>query len=187
MPKGPRRLRRAFYKVDDIAADTWFILLDKSGAAAYNWPSGVDSFTIMGIDIATEKASDGRYDIHIGCVLENDATDGTAQWLRSWFLDADGNATDGTDRFVDRISFVYPGVNIDQGIDCSVVGGATDWLVGTASGNQTALQNDAANLGSCGDATADKSAAAGDIVVFIDEGTTGGTISVAIGIDYVVN
>lgn len=186
MPKYPRRAYRAFYKADDIDADTWVILVDLDDETNYDH-ADVSSVTILGMDIATEKASDGRYDIHVGVVKENDTTDGSAQWVKSYFLNADGNATDGTDRFVDRITFVYPDAGVrPQGIDCTVHSGATPWIAGTASGNQTALDSDAGNLANAGGGSS-KSAAVGDIVLFVDEGTTGGTISVALGIDYVVS
>lgn len=182
----PHKQRRIFYKADDVEADTWVILADLSDYSNYKWPSQPNGIIVLGIDIATEKASDGRYDIHVGVVKENDATNGSAQWIKSWFLNADGNATESTDRFVDKVSFVYPDSGVDdQGVDCSVDSSATRWVVGTASGDQTALQNDAANLASARGGSS-LSAAAGDIVMFIDEGTSGGTISVAIGLDYVV-
>lgn len=168
-----------------IGASTWYILLDLSDTTNYDHESGLTSFNILSLNISTEKDSDGRYDIWVGPVLENDATNGTAQWIAAWHIEADGNPTDGTDRLVDHIDYTCHGVN-SIGADCTVAGGATPYISGAASGDQTALQNDAGDLVSAAGGSS-LSAAAGDIVVWVEETSDSGNIDLFLTVQYTVN
>lgn len=168
-----------------VAASTWYILLDLSDTTNYDHKSGLTSFNILSLDISAEKGSDGVYDIWVGPVLENDGTNGTAQWIACWHMEASGNPTDSTDRLIDHIDRTCSGVN-PKGVDCSVVSGATPYISGGASGDQTALKNDAANLASAAGGSS-LSAVAGDIVVWVEEVSDAGTIDLFLTVQYTVN
>jgi hypothetical protein len=178
------RYHRAFLEAGDVAATTWYILVDMSDTTNYDH-TATTGFSVLSLDLTSEKASDGRFEVRVGVVLENDASNGTAQWIKTWWLEADGNPTESTDRFVGEQDFTICGTR-PAGLDVEVVGGATPWITGTASGDQTALENDATNLTSAGGGSS-LAAAVGDIVVYVNETTDGGTINLAIGCNYITH
>lgn len=184
--KYPGRVYCAVLNVEAVATSTYYILVDRSDTTYYDHPSGVSSFNVLALDVESEKATDGAYDVFVGVVLENDATNGTATWFHVFHLEASGNSTDSTDRFSRHVPFTCEGLN-ERGLDTTIVSNATPYITGPASGDLTALQNDAANLASAGDATANKSAGAGDIIVYVEEVSGAGTIDLALTCLYSCN
>lgn len=181
----PSRYYMALLDVQAVAASTWYIMVDRDDTTNYDHSSTVASFNVLGIDYSVEKASDGIFDLWVGVVLENDATNGTAQWIDVRHIEASGNPTDSTDRFHYYVDFTCCSSR-PEGLCCEVVSSKTPWITGTASGDQTALQNDAANLANAGGGSS-KSAVAGDIVLWVEEVTDGGTIDACVKIFYTCN
>lgn len=174
--KGPFR---ATIIDEDVDADKYYVLVDLSNSAEYPHKDAT-SLILHGFELQTEKAGNGRFDIYLGQVVENDATDGSADVIWKWCLDADGNPTDSTDRFVDEKDWTTYSQR-DRGLNLALdtVNDTIDKLScnSTHITDKTELQNDAGNLTDAYGNT-DVSAGEGDIIVFVDEGTTGGTISV---------
>lgn len=174
---------RATIMVDDVDTDTWYVLVDLSNAAAYPHLN-TDGIILKGLELQTEKASNGRYDIKVGVVLEADTTDATVTWIWRWCLEADGNAVEDTDRYVDEKDWTTYGEAPYKGLVLNVDNDICDAIVcNKQDGNQTALKTDAGDLVDAV-GNSDASAGAGDLVVFVDEGTSGGTISVNISAIY---
>lgn len=118
MAKYPRRPYTVNFSKEAIADDTWYILVDKSNTSLYSHPSGTSSFNLLSVDLSTEKATDGDYDIWFGVVYENDATDGSMALIHCWHVEAVGNPTDSDDRFVDHLDFT---IGNPRGLDLSLV------------------------------------------------------------------
>jgi len=102
-----------------IGASTFFIMVDKSNENLYSH-ADVSSFNILSANISTEKDTSGLYDIWLGVVYENDATDGSLAIIDAWHIEADGNPTDSTDRFAAYADYTCNGSQPD-GLDLSVV------------------------------------------------------------------
>jgi len=158
----------------NVSGDTVWLMLDKSDSTNYPFNSSVTSFNLFGLDVSAEKNSDGAFMLYLGVVLENDGTDGTAQWVEAIPMEAVGNAVDSTDRFSGYFDYTCMGLN-RKGIRTEVVSGATTHITGASSGNLTALQNDAGNLESAAGGSS-LSAAVGDVVVYADETSGTGNI-----------
>lgn len=166
-----------------ITVGTWTTNPDTTSKyAIYSAPLSVN---VLHIDLEAEKATDGAYDIWVGVVRENDATNGSADWIHCFHLEASGNPTDSTDRFTRNVDYTCQGVN-PGGLDCTVVDDRLIYMRGPSSGDQTALQNDAGDLGSAAGGTS-KSAVAGDLVVWVEEASGAGTIDLALTCQYAVN
>lgn len=120
MPQYPKTPYRATLNVEAIAADTWYILVDKSNNYLYSHPSTTSHLNLLSVDLSTEKATDGDYDIWMGLVYENDATDGSIQLIHVWHVEAVGNPTDSDDRFVDHLDLTCNGI-YPRGLDLSIV------------------------------------------------------------------
>lgn len=185
MSKYPGRVYSTLLSKEAVAASTWYILVDISDTTNYAHPSGTSSVNILRLDIEAEKASDGVYDVWVGVVRENDATNGSADWIHVFHLEAVGNPTDSTDRFTRDVNFACQGVN-PQGLDCSIVGSRLVYMRGPNSGDQTALQNDAGDLASAAGGSS-LSAVAGDVIVWVEEVSGTGTIDVALTCQYTAN
>lgn len=116
----PGRVYTAFLGLEAVAADTWYILVDKSNPGGlYTHPDSTSHFNLLTLDLESEKATSGVYDIWVGVVYENDATDGSIGLIHVYHLEADGNPTDSTDRFSKSLDFTCNGTN-PQGLDLSI-------------------------------------------------------------------
>jgi hypothetical protein len=171
-----------------VAASTGYQLIDLSDTTNYPHPA---TFTpseihLLALKINAEKASDGRFDVWVGVVIEVDATDGSVDWIHVWHLEADGNPTDGTDRFAQDLDFTLDGQI--EGLNCAVVGGAmTKFAAAQTQADNVTWQTDTGLLspvGAAGGATGKPGA--GDVVVWIEEVTDGGTIDFSISACYEV-
>jgi hypothetical protein len=184
------RLRDGPYRVsisvNDVAADTWYLLVDLDNIT--DFPHLNDTAIVLhGIEIQAEKAGDGSFDVYAGVVTENDATNGSAGFVWRWSLEANGNPTDSTDRYADEKDWTtydphWGGLRLDV----DTTNGRLAYLRSntvSALVDQTALQNDAANLTDAAENT-DASAGVGDLVIFVDETADTGTISLNIAAIY---
>lgn len=176
---------RALIVDNDVDADKWYVLVDLSNTSEYPHKTA-SSLVLHGIELQTEKKTDSQFDIYIGCVVENDATDGSAEVIWKWSLEAVGNPTDSTDRCHDELDWTsyYP---LWRGLPLSLntTADTLDKLTcnSTALDDKTDLQNDAGNL-TDGYGNTDVSAGEGDIVVFVDETGGSGTISMSVAAIY---
>jgi hypothetical protein len=128
---------------------------------------------LLGLILDGEKANDGIYDIWLGVVTENDETDGSVQWVHVFHLEHVSNSTDSTDRFHREVDFTLGGGNPD-GLNCAVVSGALRFFAGNQSqADNGSWQNDVNRVSPVGTTT---KPAAGDIVVWVEEVTNGGTL-----------
>jgi len=159
-----------------VAASTAYVLVDLSDVTNYPHAKTAE-LHLLGLILEAEKASDGIYDIWVGVVTENDATDGSVQWIHVFHLESVVNPTDSTDRFHAEVDFTLGGRN-PEGINCLVASGALTHFVGNQSqADNGNWQNDvglASPVGAAAGATGKP--AAGDLVVWVEEVTNGGTL-----------
>jgi len=179
----PRRVYSTLLSKEAVAASTWYILVDLSDTTNYSHPSGTATVNILHLDIEAEKASDGVYDVWVGVVRENDGTNGSADWIRVFHIEAVGNPTDSTDRFTRSADYTCQGVN-PIGLDCQIVSSRLVYMRGPNSGDQTALQNDAGDLASAAGGSS-LSAAVGDVIVYAEEISGTGTLDFALTCQYI--
>ena len=163
-----------------VAASTPYVLVDLSDTT--NFPhENTNALHLCGLILHTEKASDGVFDIWVGVVTENDATDGSAEWIHVYHLEASGNATDSTDRFAQAIDFTLGGSNPD-GVNLLIRGGATPHLATNQSqSNNSNWQNDTNRASPVGATT---KPGAGDLVVWVEEVSDAGTLDFVISAIY---
>lgn len=163
----------AVLQAEGVAASTPYVLVDLSDTT--NFPhSHTGAVVVKNLRLHAEKAADGVYDIWVGVVSENDATDGTADWFHVFHLQASGNPTDSTDRFAQQIS--YP-----SGLNTYVVGGALQQFVtNIQQAGHTNWQNDVYRTSPAGTVQP----AVGDIVMWVEEVSGTGTIDFFVSIDY---
>ena len=163
---------------DDTAADTGCVLVDLSDST--NFPhSDTNAIHLLSLDLHAEKASDGVFEIHVGVITEVDDENGSAEWVHTFHLEANGNATDSTDRFVDGLDFTLNGACPD-GLNLAIVSGATPYVInyGRTQAGSTNWQTDVGLLSPAGAAAgATGKPGAGDLVMLIDETSDAGTIS----------
>jgi hypothetical protein len=155
-----------------VADSTPYVLIDLSDTT--NFPHGkTQELHLLGLILDGEKAADGAYDVWVGVVLENDATDGSVQWIHAFHLESVGNATDSTDRFHHDLDFTLGGVNPD-GLNCAVVGGAMPFFVSNQSQvDNGGWQNDVNRVSPVGTTT---KVGTGDVVVWVEEVSGSGTL-----------
>jgi hypothetical protein len=169
-----------------VAASTAYVLVDLSDTT--NYPHTQSNFlNLLGLELSTEKASDGVYDLWCGVIYEVDATNGSALWFDVFHIEASGNATDSTDRFAVSRDYTCGGSN-PSGISARVnaAGDGLLWMVGNQeqAGN-TNWQTDvglASPVGAAAGATGKPGA--GDIVVWVEEVSGTGTIDFSITAHY---
>lgn len=169
----PRRTTyTAILGAEAVAASTPYVLIDLSDTT--NFPhSNTNWLNVLGLVLNAEKGSDGVYDVWIGIVTENDATDGTAEWFQVLHLESVLNPTDSTDRFHASVDLTLGGANPD-GVNCKVTSGATPYLVTNQSQAANAnWQNDTDRASPAGSTT---KVGVGDVVVWIEEVSGTGTL-----------
>ena len=167
-------------------ASTGYVLVDLSDTT--NYPhSKTNQLHLLGLHLSTEKASDGVFDIWIGCIYEVDDTNGSAQWLDVFHLEASGNSIDSTDRAVFSRDYTQAGA-IPEGINCQVNSGGTgltNFLGNQKQAGNNTWQTDTGLTSPYGAATGDiGKPGAGDLVVWVEEVTNGGTLDFSITAAY---
>ena len=161
----------AVLSADAIAASTMYQIIDLSDAA--NYPhTATNQLILKRIRLNCEKDTIGIFRVKVGIVIENDGTDGSATWLHTFHLEANGNPTDGTDRFAQEHTF---------NLDCQVSAGAlVNYVSNDVLAANALLKNDVARTSPVGTGNP----GAGDLMVYVEEITDGGTIDVTISADY---
>ena len=155
-----------------VAASTPYVLVDLSDVT--NFPhSKTQELHLLGLLLEAETATDGAFDIWVGVVTENDATNGSVQWVHVFHLESSANPTDSTDRAHAVIDFTLGGVNL-AGVNCAVVSGALPFFAGNqVQADNVSWQNDTNRASPVGSTT---KVGAGDVVVWVEEVADGGTL-----------
>ena len=163
-----------------VAASTPYVLVDLSDTT--NFPHGLTTeLHLLGLILEAEKAGDGVYDIWIGVVTENDATDGSVDWVHVFHLEHVANATDSTDRAAQVVDFTLGGGN-PQGINCNVTGGAMTKFAGNQSqASNGNWQNDTNRASPVGSTT---KPGVGDLVAWVEEVSGSGTLDFSLSAVY---
>lgn len=163
--------------VEAVADDTPYVLVDLSDTT--NFPhTNTSEIHLLGLVVSAEKASDGVYDIWVGVVIENDGTDGSAEWVHCFHIEhIPNNATETTDRFQAVVDFTLGGAN-PEGVNLAVRSGATPRIVTNLSqANSANWKNNAGLASPVGVAGGDTGKpGAGDLVVWVEEVSGSGTI-----------
>lgn len=168
-----RATQYAHLAVSSVSATTGYLLVDLSATTVFKHV-GTTEVHLLGLDLNLEKASDGRFRIQVGVVTRVDATNGDISWIKEWTLEADGNPTDGTDRFDKTIDFTLGGRCL-EGVNALVTGGAIQrFVTNSTTTNSTVYQTDTTLTSSSGTAAAP---GVGDIVALVTE--TSGTGNIA--------
>jgi len=164
--------------VEGISASTPYVLIDLSDTD--NFPHGsaeVGEIHLLGLVIDGEDKSDGAFDIWFGVVLENDATDGSVQWVHVHHAETVENPTDSTGHIHEVVDFTLGGQN-PEGINCKVVDGALVHFAGNQSqSNNVNWQNDENRASPVGTTT---KVGVGDLVVWVEEVAGTGTLDISI-------
>ena len=183
------RPRAAFWVnlgAEAVSASTAYQLIDLSDNTNYPHTGTPSEIHLLALKLNAEQASDGRYDVWVGVIIEVDASDGSVDWLHVFHMEADGNPTDGTDRFAQDLDFTLDG-QID-GLNCAVSGGAmTKFAASQVQANNNLWQTDVGLLspvGAAGGATGKPGP--GDVVVWAEEVSGTGTLDFSISACYEV-
>lgn len=170
-----RPMMAATITAEALTATARYVLVDLSDTSGYRHTetNGIRLYRIHG----NAERREGAWDLHIGLVLENDATDGTAQWLYTVRIENDDQATDDHSARAFDLDFAvgddgYQLLRVSSNVSVRTVSSEL-------SGNQTWLQNDAGNLADATGAT-NKSAGAGDLVLEAEEVTDTGALDFTI-------
>jgi len=159
--------------VEALDASTPYVLVDLSDSD--NFPHGeafVGEIHLLGLYLNGDQASDGAFDLWVGVVTENDGTDGSVQWIWTHHAESVSNPTDSAGHICCSIDFTLGGQN-PEGINCLVTAGALTHFVGNQSqANSVNWQNDTARVSPVGTSKP----GVGDLVLWVEETTNGGTI-----------
>ena len=180
MSRYPARGYTVLLNKEAVAASTWYILIDLDDTTNYHHGT-ITSVNILTLDIDAEQFTNGTWDIWVGVVLENDGTNGSAQWFKVFHFEHIQNSTDGSGRLTKHIDFTCR--ENPDGVCCAVGGGKTKFIAGPESGDVVALKNDAADLTNAGGG-ASKSAAVGDVVVWAELTGQGGNLHLSMTATY---
>ena len=167
-----------------VAASTAYVLVDLSDST--NFPhTATNEAHLLGLHVSAEGHSNAVFDIWVGVISEVDASNGTAEWFDIFHLESDHNPTDSTDRFTCSRDYTLGGTN-PEGINCCITSGSMTKIVTMQrqAGN-TNWQTDtglASPVGAASGATGKPGA--GDIVVWVEEATNGGTLDFSITATY---
>ena len=167
----------AVYSKVGLTADAFALLVDLSNAS---YPHGVAATELiieeLILSVLGTAGSAGDAVLYVGVVKENDATNGT--YFKLVALPVTFNTQASL-----RVTFGKNGANV------TLVPGETDAdnamqeAAATVSGDETGLQNDAGDLEDALGNT-NKSAADGDLILHLDEGTNGGTYTINATVTY---
>jgi hypothetical protein len=174
----------AVLQAEAVAASTAYVLVDLSDTT--NFPhEDTGHIEVLGMVVSAETHGDGIFDLWFGVISEVDATNGSADWFQVLHVENRDNATDDTGRFFEQIDYTFSGVN-PQGVNCLVVSEATPHLITniTQDGN-TNWQTDTGLASPAGAAAgATGKPGAGDIVLWAEEVTDGGTLDFCVTLQY---
>ncbi len=187
MPTLPRKSFVSVLSVAAVAATTGYVLVDLSDTT--NYPHlETSELHLLGLFLQAEKASDGDFNLTIGTVIENDATNGTLKGAHLFNISHLANSTDSTDRMAPvYVDFTLGGA-IPEGINLQVVSGAvTHFRSNITDADNTIWQNDTGLLSPVGAAAgATGKPGVGDLVVLAEENAGAGTLDFCITAIYSV-
>lgn len=170
---------QAVFGLEAVAATTPYVVVDLSDTTNFQHVQTA-YLNILGLSFHAEKAADGVYDVWLGTVTENDATDGSASWFHVFHLEASGNPTDSTDRFAQSIDFTMGGAN-PLGIQLSTTGGVLDtWVTNQTQDDNNNWQNDTARTSPIGTSNP----GVGDLVMLVEEVSGTGTLDFTLLVHY---
>jgi len=154
---------------EGVSASTPYVLVDLSDTT--NFPhTQTAEVHLLGLHLDTEKHG-GGFDVWVGVVTENDATDGSVTWLHRFDLEALN--TYGIEPQHREIDFTL-GASNPQGVNCAVRSGATPFLISNLTqADNVNWQNDTNRASPAGSTT---KPGAGDIVVWVEEVVDDGTL-----------
>lgn len=168
------------YVVADLAASKAINLIDLSDTVNFKHTE-TGKIKLYTLDIVCEMKvmTAGAGILHVGVIVEVDATNGTAEWLAVMPIQTYLEPTDDTDRRVYHFEWLH-------GLDLEVAG-ATDTLANhltnsNLAGN-TLFQTDSALDGPAGAAAS--ACGDGDLVMYWNETTDAITISISVTGTYV--
>lgn len=170
-----RRTFTAILGADAVAADTPYILVSLADTTNYSHDRTAEIW-LMGLSLTAEKATDGAYRVYVGVIVENDATNGSTEWLHVFHLQATGNPTDSTDRYVQTEPFTLggpDGTNLEVDTTNNTLRYTTTSRV---QADSTDWQNDTAIVSTSGTSTP----GVGDLAVWVDEISGSGTLDFTI-------
>jgi len=169
----------AHLNVEGVAASTMYMLVDLSNTT--NFPHvGTTEIHVLGIQASIEQKSDGAFDVYFGVVTELDATNGSAKFFYAIHSEGVQNPTDSSGGQHIEVDFTLGGNN-PNGIVCAVVSGATTRFVSNnVLSSSVLIQNDTALTNPIGTANP----AVGDLVMYLEEVTDGGTLDCGVTVIY---
>ena len=153
-------------EIKAIAADTPYVLIDRSDIT--NFPHPIDGPIIVNyILMNSEHSAAGDFDVHLGVIVENDATDGTVHDFLCRLNDQDPH----------DLIVTFPG-----GLNLEIASGKPVWfLTNDINADNVFWQNDTNRVSPAGSTT---KPGVGDLVMLVDEGANGGTFDFSILVDY---
>jgi hypothetical protein len=177
----PRKTFASVLNVAAVAADTGYVLVDLSDTTNYPHLTTAE-IHLLGLLLHAEKATDGDFNLTVGVVIENDATNGSIKGVYQFNMSHVANATDSTDRLAPvYVDFTLGGA-IPEGVNLNVTSGAVTYFVSNVDdADNTIWQNDVGLLSPVGAAAgATGKPGAGDLVVLVEENAGAGTLDFCI-------
>lgn len=166
-PKTP--YTACYHEVNDISADTAYLLVDLSDAT--DWPhTATNEVILKSVAMRGMVSGAHHWNLTVGVVVENDATDGTAVWVTNEHLITVTGVFAPPQR-----TFAAGGLNLRAASSALTYGVANGHSELTAWQNDTAIS---ATVGTTG------TVAVGDLVILADEITDGSTLDFSICVDY---
>ena len=167
VPKVP--YTACYHETAGIVVDVPYLLVDLSDST--NWPHSATNEVILK-SVATQGTVSGahQWNLSVGVVIENDATNGTAVWVVNEHLLSLSGVFAPPQR-----SFAEGGLNL------RAAGSALTYGVANNHSELTSWQSDtaiSATVGTTG------TVAVGDVVILADELTSGSTLEFSICVDY---
>jgi hypothetical protein len=163
----------------DIVASQGFVLVDLSDIA--NFPhteTGKIRLYRLDVDIERgEAAVSGEYIVHIGVILEVDATDGSTSWILDMFEETDEESTDDAAR-------TFRSYKWDEGLDLEIGGGALVWGISNAGDTADNTWQTDVPLDSPAGAAA-SAPGVGDLVMMVEETGGTGSLSISVTVQYI--
>jgi len=166
-PKAP--YTACYHETGSIAVDTAYLLVDLSDST--NWPHSATNEVILKSVAAGGTVSGAhQWNLTVGVIVENDATNGTAVWVTNEHLITVTGVFAPPQR-----TFAAGGLNL------RAAGGALTYGAANGHSELTTWQNDTAITATVGTTG---TVAAGDLVILADEITDGSTLTFSVCVDY---
>jgi len=156
-----------YEETGSISADTAYLLVDLSSS---DWPhSSTNLVVIKRVWLYGTVSSTHTWRTSWGVITENDATNGTAQWLGT------ARIANVSGVFNTRREFGEHGLSLRVASDAMDNFGGNATLESTSWQNDTAISSTVSTTGTVG---------VGDLVFYADEVTDGSTLDFIVCVDY---